>query len=108
MLEKMGYKKENNVYVKRLGEYLITIFPTNQTNFFIRRITKGEQVIDFKKIQGIQSLERDEVFVNIIAAQPLARLVVSDLCGAEKEALLQRELKVVAEEQPLQEVKING
>lgn len=108
MLEKMGYIKEGNVFIKKIGEYQITVFLTDKTNFFIRRILKGDTVIDFKKIQGIQSLERDEVFANIIAAQPFTKIVVNDLCGAEKEALLQHELKVVAEEEPLQEVKING
>jgi hypothetical protein len=96
-LETMGYKLQNNVYTKVIGDYTITVFLTTETNKYIRRIAKGPLLIEMTKIMGIQSLERDAKFAEIVAAQPLvvepkvqvieasSRIEKLEVCGLEKE-----------------------
>lgn len=47
-LNKLGYSKEGNNYIKPFGEYRVVLFPVSDG--FMRRITKNGQVIDLRKV----------------------------------------------------------
>jgi hypothetical protein len=70
-LKKLGYTQEGNIFIKPLGEFRITVFPTKTG--LIRRITQNGNVIEVKKVT-IDTLETDKSIEEIVKYMPSAFL----------------------------------
>lgn len=64
MIEKLGYVKNENVFVKEIGIYTITLFPTGGE--YIRRITKsGGELVNMQKVKSNET-ELGDIMEQII------------------------------------------
>jgi galactitol-specific phosphotransferase system IIB component len=63
-MEKMGYTQMGNGFYKEIGNYKITIFPTQSTEV-IRRVVLNGAVIDIKKMAK-NEIENDDLFKQIL------------------------------------------
>lgn len=64
MIEKLGYIKNDNVFVKEIGIYTITLFPAGEG--YIRRITKsGGDLVDMQKVKSNET-ELGDIMEQII------------------------------------------
>ena len=65
----MGYVLDGQAFVKHIGRYKITLFPSGRD--FIRRIIKDNKVIDMRKTT-LANLESDKAFLEILKNRELA------------------------------------
>lgn len=68
-LEQMGYVLDGQAFVKHIGRYKITLFPSGRD--FIRRIIKDNKVIDMRK-STLANLESDKAFLEVLKNRELA------------------------------------